>query len=74
MAERAWVKTQVFYCDHAGEQVSIETEMVFPNDILPETPPQRRAQRCSHSMTCNLLDKPSCVWAGTNPLYDPTKH
>ncbi len=71
MAHITWVPQRSFYCQHIGQQVQIEDELIFPADILPDQPPQRRARRCSHGLSCNLQDRPACVWAGTNPLYNP---
>ncbi len=71
MATIAWVTDREFECEHIGQRVRIESELVFPADHLPEQPPRRRARRCSHHLECNLRDTPSCVWAGTHPLYNP---
>jgi hypothetical protein len=45
--------------------------MIFPADQLPDQPPQVVAHRCSHALRCNLDERPSCIWAGTNPAFDP---
>jgi hypothetical protein len=54
-----------------GEDVTIQVKVVYPLDILPDQPPRVLARRCSKGMDCNQLERPSCVWAGTNPGYDP---
>jgi hypothetical protein len=71
MAEKAWEVTKVFYCDHVGQVVTIETEVVYPADVLPDAP-RVVARRCSSAKECNLYDKPSCVWCGTNPNFEPS--
>ncbi len=71
MAVKTWEKVKVRYCHHAGEEVCLEAEMIFPADWLPDQPPQIVAHRCSHGLACNLDGRPSCIWAGTNPAYDP---
>lgn len=70
MAEKVWEVTKVFYCDHVGHVVSIENEVVYPADFVPD-PPRVIARRCSNAGECNLYDKPACVWCGTNPNAEP---
>jgi hypothetical protein len=71
MATRTWEVVKVRYCDHIGQEVTLEAETVYPADILPEQPPRYIAHRCSSGIDCMVNDKPSCVWSGSNPLYDP---
>jgi hypothetical protein len=51
-------------------EVALEAEMLYPMDELPD-PPRVLSHRCSHGQECNQLGKAACVWAGTNPDYDP---
>jgi hypothetical protein len=71
MAFRTWQPIKICYCQHAGEEVALEADMVFPAEWLPEQQPRILAHRCSHAMECNMDERPSCVWAGTNPVFDP---
>jgi len=71
MAEKMWQIIKVRYCDHAGEEVAMEAEMVFPADLLPDQQPRIIAHRCSRALACNLDNRASCIWAGTNPTFDP---
>ena len=71
MAEKTWQTIKVRYCHHADEDVGLEAEVVYPAEWMPEGPPRILAHRCSHAFACNLDGRPSCVWAGTNPAYDP---
>jgi hypothetical protein len=71
MSEKIWQTIKIQYCHHAGSEVGLEAELVYPPEWLPDQPPRVIAHRCSHGMTCNLDGRPSCVWAGTNPAYDP---
>ncbi len=71
MTVKTWQTIKVQYCHHADEQVGLEAEVVYPPDWLPDQPPRVLAHRCSHGMACNLDGRASCVWAGTNPAYDP---
>ena len=73
MAVKVWQTTQVRYCHHVKSEVELEEEVVFPSDVLPDQPPRLLARRCSHGMACNLDGRPSCIWAGTNPAYDPLR-
>lgn len=71
MAEKMWQIIKVRYCDHAGEEVAMEAEMIFPADLLPDQQPRIVAHRCSRAVDCNLDNRASCIWAGTNPTFDP---
>jgi hypothetical protein len=71
MADKAWQVIKVRYCDHAGAEVAMEAELVFPAEHLPVQQPRVIAHRCSHAIACNLDNRASCVWAGTNPTFDP---
>ncbi len=72
MATRTWQTVKICYCDHIDQEVSLQVEVVFPAEWLPDIEPARvLAHRCSHGEQCNLLEKPSCMWAGTNPNFDP---
>jgi len=71
MAEKRWEVTKVCYCEHLKQQVALEAELIFPAEFMPDQPPRVTAHRCSLGMVCNLFDKPTCCWAGTNPGYDP---
>ena len=70
MAEKDWEVMKVLYCDHVDHEVSIEVEVVYPSDYLPDMP-RVVSHRCSDAKTCNMFDKPSCVWCGTNPNHQP---
>lgn len=71
MAVRIWQTTQVRYCHQIQEEVELEAELVYPSEVLPDQPPRLLARRCSHGMACLLDGRPKCIWAGTNPAYDP---
>lgn len=71
MAVKNWEPVKIRYCDHAGKEVALEIEAVYPADILPDQPPRVMAHRCSHGYLCSLYKQAACVWAGTNPDYDP---
>jgi hypothetical protein len=71
MAKRVWQEIKVQNCEHAGGEVSLEAEVLYPDDQMPDTPPRVIAHRCSHGLQCGLMKEASCVWAGTNPTYDP---
>ncbi len=71
MAHKVWQVVKVRYCEHAGDEVAMEAEMIFPSDILPDQQPRIVAHRCSRGLACNLVGHASCIWAGTNPVFDP---
>ncbi|HNS36623.1 MAG TPA: hypothetical protein PLA25_05215 [Anaerolineaceae bacterium] len=69
--QKQWQALKVQYCKHAGCQVALEAEMLLAPEQLGEQPPRINAHRCSHGGLCNQLSTAACVWAGTNPTYDP---
>ena len=71
MAEKTWQVNRVFYCDRVQKVVTIENEVIYPADILPDEP-RVLGRRCSNAKECNLYDKPACVWCGTNPNFEPS--
>ena len=71
MTEKTWQTIKLQYCHHADTDVGLEAEVVYPSEILPDQPPRIFAHRCSHGLACNLDGRPSCIWSGTNPVYDP---
>jgi len=70
VAERKWETSKVCYCEHVMREVALEADVLYPMDFLPD-PPRVLAHRCSHGVECNQFAKAACVWAGTNPNYDP---
>ncbi len=70
MAERIWETCKECYCEHAEKVVALEAEVIYPIDYLPD-PPRVGSHRCSMGLDCNQSAKASCIWAGTNPSYDP---
>jgi len=71
LAVKTWQVVKVRYCHHVNQDVSFEAEVIYPAEFLPDTAPRVIAHRCSHAFSCNLDGRPSCIWAGTNPSYDP---
>jgi hypothetical protein len=70
MVERVWEVTRLCYCEHIGEKVALEAEVLYPIDYLPD-PPRVIAHRCSRGRHCNFFATAACAWAGTNPGVDP---
>jgi hypothetical protein len=70
MAEINWEVIKVFHCDYVGHEVSLDGQFVYPADYLPDMP-RMIAHRCSDAESCNMIDKPSCVWSGINPNFYP---
>jgi len=71
MATKSWQSIKVRYCHHAGESVHLEAQVIYPAEWLPDQPAQVVSHRCSRALACNLDGRSSCVWAGTNPAFDP---
>ncbi len=73
MAVKTWEAVKIRYCDHAGSEVALEAEKVYPSEFLSDQPARLLAHRCSRGVECSLNNQAACVWAGTNPDYDPFK-
>jgi hypothetical protein len=71
MAEKKWEPLKIQFCDQAGCDVVLEAEVVYPAEFLPDQPPRTLSKRCSRGLECNMWDHMTCIWAGTNPQYDP---
>ncbi len=71
MSEKVWQPIKVCFCEHIGQEIAFEAELVFPSDLMPDQNPRVIAHRCSQGMACNQEARPSCMWAGTNPMVDP---
>jgi hypothetical protein len=71
MVTRLWEPVQFCYCHHVQQGVTLEAEVVYPAEYLPNQEPRILAHRCSKGIDCNLDGRASCLWAGTNPGIDP---
>lgn len=66
-----WEPVKTCYCHHVDQDVSLDAFLVHPPEWLPDQPPRILAHRCSMAIACNLDERSSCVWSGTNPAFDP---
>jgi len=71
MAVKSWQPIKIRFCNHAGQEVALEAELVYPPEWMPEQKPRILAHRCSQALDCNQDGRPSCIWSGTNPAFDP---
>jgi len=71
MSDRVWETSKTCYCNHVDMEVALETHLAFPADFLPDQNPRVLGHRCSQGLHCNQFSQATCVWAGTNPDYDP---
>jgi hypothetical protein len=71
MAKKVWQEIKVKHCEHAEGEVALEAQVLYPDEHMPDTGPRVVAHRCSQGSECGLMKQASCVWAGTNPAYDP---
>lgn len=71
MAEKMWITEKIRFCEHAGCEVALEAETIFPAEHLPDQAPRVTVHRCSKALDCMTDEKTACVWNGTNPLFDP---
>ena len=71
MAYKTWQTLKICYCERAATDVKFEAEVVYPAEFMPDQAPRVLAHRCSNGSECNRLSKAACIWAGTNPAYDP---
>jgi hypothetical protein len=72
MAQKKWKISKIRYCEHVGHEITLEAQVVYPSDQLPDQPPRVIANRCSNAMECNTMDKMVCAWCGTNPDVKPS--
>ena len=71
MTEKKWLVEKVHYCEHVGQEVKVEVQVVYPAENLPDQPPHVIAHRCSKALDCNQMDKQVCVYCFTNPDVKP---
>jgi hypothetical protein len=71
MAQKKWQVRKTIRCEHAGREVTLETQIVVPSDLLPDQPPRVVAHRCSNMVECNKVEKMTCALCGTHPNYNP---
>lgn len=71
MAHSIWKPIKRSFCDRVNEEVFLQARIVYPSGVLMDQPPRIEGHRCSKGMECNLFDKATCCWAGTQPNYDP---
>lgn len=71
MATVLWRPVQTKLCERVRKVATLELQLVFPGENLPDQPPHVRSRRCSLALECNQFDRATCVWAGTQPEYDP---
>ncbi|HQV94549.1 MAG TPA: hypothetical protein PLA27_10755 [Anaerolineales bacterium] len=69
MALKKWQLRKTIYCEHARQEVILETQIVVPSEALPDQPPRVIAHRCSNAIECNKIEKMTCALCGTNPNY-----
>lgn len=73
MAVIRWEPIKTIDCRHAHDQASLEVQVVYATDSLPDLPPRVLAHRCSRAMDCIFTGCGNCHWTGENPGYDPFK-
>jgi hypothetical protein len=71
MAKKSWETIKICFCERVGTEVSFEAEVVYPAEFMPDQEPRVLAHRCSNGSECNKVSKAACIWAGTNPSFDP---
>lgn len=71
MAVKVWQTVKTQYCEHVACEVSLEVQAIYPAEILGEQSPRLSIHRCTKARDCMLMGQATCVWAGTNPDYDP---
>lgn len=71
MARVVWEPVQARFCARLEQWVTPEVLRAYPADVLPDQPPRLLGRRCPQAELCNRIERPTCVWAGTQPDYDP---
>ena len=65
MAYKNWEVIKVSYCEHAGEEVALEAEVVYPASYLPEQAPRIIAHPAAWPVTVSA--SPAAVGRGPTP-------
>ena len=52
MTVKVWQTIKVQYCRHAGAEVALEAEVLYPGEHLPDQGPRVVAHRCSRGVDC----------------------
>jgi hypothetical protein len=73
LADKTWETMKIRHCEHAGCEVALEAEVIYPAEQLPDMSVRVNGHRCSHAVDCMLFSDPSCIWSGGNTTYDPFK-
>ncbi len=47
-------------CIHVGEEVRVQSQIVFPIGLLRGDAPRIVNRRCDHFADCHLMDKSAC--------------
>jgi len=71
MTQKTWQVEKVHYCEHVGELVNLEVQVVHPPETMPHRPPHVIAHRCSKALECNQINKMVCAYCFTNPDVKP---
>lgn len=71
MAVKAWEQVKTIYCERANAEATLEFEVVYPSEPLPDQPPHIVGRRCSLALDCAAHGNSNCCWTGANPIYDP---
>jgi hypothetical protein len=71
MTEKQWESLKTIQCRRAGCDAVLQVELVHPAEFLPDQEARVLAHRCSRGLECSMLGMVACMWAGSNPDYDP---
>ncbi len=71
MSVKRWETRKTIYCKQAQAQASLEVQVVYAAEHLPDQPPRVLGHRCSKSLDCVFCGPARCYWTGENPAYDP---
>ena len=47
-------------CIHVGEEVNVQSQIVFPIGLLSGDAPRIVSRKCDHFVDCRLMDKSAC--------------
>jgi len=61
VAGKTWEAVKIRHCDHAGGEIALEAEKVYPVDVLSDQPPRLLAHRCSRGLECSQNSQSSCL-------------
>jgi len=73
MATKVWESVKVRYCDHVKSEVSLEAQVVYPAEWMPDQPPQVLSHRFSLAFPATWITARAASGQAPTRPSTPTK-